>query len=456
MNKIINRFISGISKRAFLTFIASLLLLSVFAGVFAKVINFQTVWVDDILFASDYYEQYDDRDIVIKIFTTSVYFDEVKYLYRPVFILSFYLDSKLSSGQINFEVNHITSLLLHLMCVLLLFNFLIKYCHFNLWLSLIASIIFAVNVFSVWSAAWLSGRCDLLLFLFSFSSLIFFIKSNEEKNYVGRQIFLLFHFILFFAALLSKETAVVLPILCITYSFIKKYKVRPAYSVYFFIYALYFVIYSNEISVTQRIISSFDIQNMLYIISDYFSCAFLLSKSEMIPAYDSFTVVKGSFIIIVLFLLALSNFKKNKEALFFLAFAVLFFLPTLFGTRYTFQGNRMYVPMAGIIICVLYIINGFFKNGFDNLKGKIIISTMLIFMFFNIISAVNMLNYACDDDSFFANVYNEMKLNKKNKNQKMKFINFTIRQYEAYGHTKEAENIRIIFYKDFPGYLKNI
>ena len=52
--------------------------------------------------------------------------DEVKYLYRPVFILSFYLDSKLSSGQINFKVNHITNLLLHLMCVLLLFNFLIK------------------------------------------------------------------------------------------------------------------------------------------------------------------------------------------------------------------------------------------------------------------------------------------------------------------------------------------
>ncbi|MCR4662821.1 MAG: hypothetical protein K5622_02895 [Endomicrobiaceae bacterium] len=231
---------------------------------------------EDVLFSSKYYEDFQDKNIIKKIFTTSVYFDQVKYLYRPVFVFSFYIDSKISSGKVNLKVNHITSLLLHLFCVLIFFCFLVSYCNFKLYLALMGALFFSVNIFSVWSAVWLSGRCDLLLFFFAFLAFILFIKSNETENAIVKNIFLILHFILFFLALLSKETAVVLPVVCLIFLYVKGYKLKLSYLCYILLYVLYSFMYSNDVNIIKQFIGLFDIKNIFYMICDYLSAPFFL------------------------------------------------------------------------------------------------------------------------------------------------------------------------------------
>jgi len=192
-------------------------------------------------------------------------------------------------------------------------------------------------------------------------------------------------------------------------------------------------------------------QNIFYVTADYFSAAFMLSKPEIVPIFNIFTLLKGLLVIIGLFVLALRS-KKRKEALFFYFFAIAFLAPTLFSYRLAFQGNRMYVPMAGIIICTAYILKGFIENGIYSIKRKIVISSiLLLFVFSNIIRTVNMMGFAYDDNSFFSAIINEHRLNYTPKSPTILYINnfFThsAGHYKLHGHHKEAQNIKDILNK---------
>lgn len=433
-----------ILKNKFSVLISIFILLLVSLIIFYKAVNYKTVMVEDLLFSSKYYEHFQDKDIIKKIFTTSVYFDRVKYLYRPIFILSFYIDSKISSGKVNLKVNHTTSLLLHLVCVLIFFYFLIDYCNFKLYLALIGSLIFSINIFSVWSAVWLSGRCDLLLFLFAFSSFIFFIKSNETGIVSKRILYFILHIFLFFLALLSKETAVVLPIICLIFSHTKGYKLKSIYLCYILIYVLYYSMYSNDVNLVKQFVWLFDIKNFFYITCDYISTPFCFASVKVVSPYNNLTMLKGigiitSFIIMVIYS------KEKKLILFYALFALLFFLPTFLGKRLTFQGNRMYLPMAGLIISILYITEDFCKK--NNLINKICIIVLLIFMSINIINTHNTMKFAYDDDSIIKVICEEYKNDLRNRREITSLMFFLVDHYKMYGFNKFANNIKYKFSK---------
>lgn len=430
-----------VTKSKFSICVSLFILMLVSITVFYKTINYKTIMVEDLLFSSKYYELFKEKGIIKKIFTTSVYFDKVKYLYRPIFILSFYLDSKLSSEKINLKVNHITSLLLHLFCVLIFFYFLVCYCDFKLYLALIGSLFFSINIFSVWSAVWISGRCDLLFFLFTFSSFMLFVKSNETENILIKNIFLIFHFVLFFLALLSKETAVALPIVCLIYIYIKEYKLKLSYLCYILVYVLYYFIYSNDIHLVRQFVGLFDIKNFFYMICDYLSAPFYLSGPRIISPYNSLTLFKG-ISIIIFFFIAVMNSKEKKIILFYFLFALLFFLPTILGKRIAFQGNRMYLPMAGIIIAILYIVEDFCRKDLNNIKTKICTIVLIVFMSVNIVVTNNIMKFAYDDDSIIRAIFKEYKAYPKSKRETMSLMYFLILHYNMYGFSEQANNIK--------------
>ena len=436
-----------ITKSKLSIFISTLILILVSTIIFYKAVNYKTVMVEDLLFSSQYYEQFQNEGIIKKIFTTSVYFDKVKYLYRPIFILSFYVDSKISSGKVNSKVNHITSLLLHLLCVLIFFYFLVKHCRFKLYFALIGALFFSINIFSVWSAVWLSGRCDLLLFLFAFSSFISFIKANETDNALNKKILLFIHFILFFLALLSKETAVALPFACLAFAYIKGYKIKLSYLIYVLIFFLYSLMYSNDVNLLKQFIGFFDIKDTFYTICDYLSAPFYLSKPKIISEYNYITILEG-ISIIIFFIVAVINSKEKKTILFYILFAALLFLPTLLGRRVTFQGNRMYLPMACIIVSILYIVEEFCKKDFSNTRTKFCTIFLIIFMIVNSIYINNSINFAYSDDSAINIIYDGYKDNVKHRKEALKVIFFLIGHYKMYGYLEQAENIR----KKFFGY----
>jgi tetratricopeptide (TPR) repeat protein len=127
-------------------------------------------------------------------------------LYIPFTYISYFIES--SCFGIKASVFHIDNLLLHLLNAILVYSFsllIIK----NGYGALICALFFAVHPLQVEAVAWTMGRKDLLMTLFSLLTLInftCFINNNSSKAWV-------LSLICFFAAVFSKPSAFVLPLL---------------------------------------------------------------------------------------------------------------------------------------------------------------------------------------------------------------------------------------------------
>lgn len=124
--------------------------------------------------------------------------------YRPFVLLWLRLN------YITFGVNpigwHATTVLCHVVATYLVFN-LAKKITGQQKVSFIAALLFAVHPVHIESVAWISGVSDSLMSCFFLGSLLAFFKWRESR----KNIFLSVSLVLCAGALLSKETAVVLP-----------------------------------------------------------------------------------------------------------------------------------------------------------------------------------------------------------------------------------------------------
>ncbi len=142
-----------------------------------------------------------------KIFTLDFYG-----MYRPLKLFTFFLDYWL--WGLNPYGFHLTSILLHAVCSILVYLFILLLVKDKV-LSWLAALIFVVHPIHTESVSWISARDDVLMSIFYLSTLILVFKYLKIKNST-------FHYRFFFAsaaascylgALLSKEMAVSLPIL---------------------------------------------------------------------------------------------------------------------------------------------------------------------------------------------------------------------------------------------------
>jgi len=132
--------------------------------------------------------------------------------YRPLIIMSFYADYLMwglrSTGF------HITNILIHAFNSVLVFIFilLLFYNHEKrIQISLIGGLLFAIHPRHIESIAWIAARTDLLcafFFLLTLMLYLYFIQLNKK-------ILFLLSVSCFVAALLSKETAVMLPLIIV-------------------------------------------------------------------------------------------------------------------------------------------------------------------------------------------------------------------------------------------------
>ncbi|HLG03752.1 MAG TPA: glycosyltransferase family 39 protein [Bacteroidia bacterium] len=124
--------------------------------------------------------------------------------YRPLLNVSFMMDMLAGNGStFNF---HLTNVLLHIVCSLLLFRFFVLL-GFERINALLIALIFAVHPINVQAVAWVPGRNDTLLTAFVLLSCIFLLR-----YITGRKIHhLVFHLLFFACALFTKESAILLP-----------------------------------------------------------------------------------------------------------------------------------------------------------------------------------------------------------------------------------------------------
>lgn len=135
-------------------------------------------------------------------------FPDYPYLHywRPVSLFSFYLDYQI--WGVNPSGFHLTNVLLNAFNALLIF--LIFYAVSGKpFFSFMTAGFFSIHPSHVEAVAWISGRTDLLGALFIFSAILLFIHFMQKRKWYAYGLTLLF----FVLALLSKENAVLFPLL---------------------------------------------------------------------------------------------------------------------------------------------------------------------------------------------------------------------------------------------------
>ena len=123
--------------------------------------------------------------------------------YRPMFLVSMMVDQLLGNGEP--WMFHLTNCLLHGIACFLLFTLLLEL-KANWKSAAIWTLLFAFNPMNVHAIAWVPGRNDTLLAVFTLLSLFCLLRINQGKIYwIG-------HVLGFILALFTKENAITLPL----------------------------------------------------------------------------------------------------------------------------------------------------------------------------------------------------------------------------------------------------
>ncbi|ROL61986.1 tetratricopeptide repeat protein [Bacteroidetes/Chlorobi group bacterium ChocPot_Mid] len=334
--------------------------------------------------------------------------------YRPLQTLSYMMDTIL--GGANPAFYHFTNLIIHILTCYFIF-LLFKKLNYNNNLSLFIAIIYSVHPLFVHTVVWLPSRGDLLLCLFAVLSFLSLIKYNENKG----TLFLILNLLFLLLAVLSKETALLLPIIYFIWLFIiQKNKITTSNSIILIIFWLAI----NSFAYIMRLITVEDVLkkedfgiipfiNNLATIPEVIGKFIVPVNIQVMPNFNILNTSIGLFVIfgiITLFLFQIKLSKnektsntnshlKYKQILFGLSWFLILFLPGMFyGRKFTdsdhlfdYQDHRNYLPLIGFVIILLEIIPFYLKK--LNLKKLFPLSIFWILLL-SVITFVNSKQYS--------------------------------------------------------------
>jgi hypothetical protein len=125
--------------------------------------------------------------------------------YRPLVTASYALDAQWSGVRpLGY---HATNVVLHAIASALFLAWIRRFL-FPSAVAIGAALVFALHPALAAAVAWIPGRNDSLLGIFGLAAWLFFLRDRDHRSPVDRAL----HFVFFALALLTKETAVVLPL----------------------------------------------------------------------------------------------------------------------------------------------------------------------------------------------------------------------------------------------------
>ncbi|HEY9245981.1 MAG TPA: tetratricopeptide repeat protein, partial [Candidatus Methanoperedens sp.] len=240
---------------------------------------------------------------------------------------------------------------------------------FNTYLSLpfITAILFATHPIHTEVVAWVAAVPEIAFTFFFLLSFYLYMRSEDgsRSNYILSLVSYAF-------ALLSKETALTLPIILVAYDFVLK--VRPLRSVkehfktyipYLIVTALYFVARSYGLRDVSPVKKVFDLSLYEYVINVFSFFMHYIAKLILpihLNAYHIFhpittilalegllaLIISVAFIIIVVMAL-----KKNKSVFFSLALVAVPLIPTFYiigNSEVGISERYLYLPSFGFVL----------------------------------------------------------------------------------------------------------
>lgn len=281
-------------------------------------------------------------------------------LYRPLLTISFIISAKIS-GTMPFGY-HLIDIILHCVSCCLLFIAL-QMLDYKRSLSFFGTLVFCVHPALVQAIAWIAGRNDSLLAIFILLSFITYIKYYSTS--LVRWYFL--HLLCFACAMFTKESAIMLPLLVLFYSFsLKKEKIFSLKTVLLFVgwgivlfnwhilrSASMVIPIGNKLQATTTVISN------LWIAVYYFGKIFWPFHLAFAPISTDIHITAGIISgCLLLFALLLSERRNWKYIIFGLMWFFVFLIPTFYynsgvHTPPKFYEHRIYLSFIGILFVLL-------------------------------------------------------------------------------------------------------
>jgi hypothetical protein len=335
---------------------------------YVQTISFEFTNFDDNKIITDNIAFLSDIDNYHKVFYTDAFVIGSSQFYRPLQILSYMTDILISGGN-NPWIFHLTNTLLFSLIIPLVFLFLTisgiesKY-------ALLLALIFAAHPIFVPIVAWIPARGDLLLTIFALLSILSLIKYFNS----GKVVFLGLHMITYLLALLSKETAAVLPVLFILYLYLianRPDQIRkPLFliSMYAVTALIWYLIRADVldeksgnslIQAKDEIIGFTPFLQNLRTIPEALSKFLFPFKLAPIPSFSILRTLSGcTFIVIFGILLFRIKFKVKGSKIFYLSWFLLLMLPPMFFKHklIDYLDHRFFLPLIGILLFISTLI----------------------------------------------------------------------------------------------------
>jgi tetratricopeptide (TPR) repeat protein len=378
-------------------------------GIYFQTLSFSFIHFDDDLIIQNNLHNVNkfSASLVKEVFRRDAFFDRSPVYYRPLSVLSFVI-IKVITGENPFYF-HLTNLIFHIIFCCLLFYFL-NLIKVRQNLSLILTLIFAIHPLFINTVVWIVEIDDLMAGIFLLSSFVMLIKYGNTKKISH----LIYQNLFFLLALLSKETALIAPLVFILYlsgiKFKKLFELRNIIlsSIWAVIIILYFLFRILVIGYQSN-------ANLLYLFHNIPFIPEIISKFILpfnflgLQSFNYLFVSIGVLVIAYLIYLLYKN--RTKEISFWTLFGFLWFiifsLPALFiisntdkyGTHlYDYLECRAYIPMIGIFILMSVLINHY-----------VILKKISYYGFLPIIILLGIINYKyaepySDPISFYTNI----------------------------------------------------
>ncbi|MDQ7797640.1 MAG: glycosyltransferase family 39 protein [Candidatus Edwardsbacteria bacterium] len=321
------------------------------AAVYFRSVFFGFAYFDDDHLILENFHRLADLKNILLAFRTDMNWQSPGTYYRPLVTLTFIGDA-LWSGR-NPWGYHLSNVIFHLTASCLLFRLFrtLKYSH---KISLAFCLTFAVHPVLNHAVAFIPGRYDSLLAVFSLFALTTFIKYLERPS----PALLLAHLLSFTAALFTKETAVILPGAGLLYYLLfhrrEFRKILAPALIWLTGLSLFLFLRRQAVGPVSVNYNTFA-ENLAGLVS-YLGKIFFPFDLSVMPIPENTSLWPGMIALTgLLGLLILGGLNRKRHFMFGLGCFLLFLAPTAartLGFAYLLE-QRLYLPMTGFFIMLM-------------------------------------------------------------------------------------------------------
>lgn len=345
-------------------------------------IHFGLTELDDAIFIKDLHQYNENLGNLLTSFHRGLFNATKDTYYRPLFLDSMILNYQ--SSEMDPTGYHLVNVLLHLVNVLLLYQLFRKLNIRDLHAFLL-SLLFAIHPVLSQAVAWIPGRNDTMLALFTLTFLIFTINyanSGKLKWLLLSTVFLLLAFFTKETAVFDAPVAFVILVFLLQKSWLDKRNITQ-YVVWVAVFILWFVVRNAAIAKAPDVAASAYVGGFferLPVVVQYLGKIFLPFNLSVFPMQEDTVYYYGiAAIVILIAAIALVKNKNWRVIGSGLAIFLLFLIPALLVPNtlndQTFE-HRLYLPIIGILIVLSQTV--FFKNNLADKQLTIIVGIVAI------------------------------------------------------------------------------